>query len=83
MTDNLDNTNTADATNQAAAAQNPNETATDLTLQDLVAIKNIIDVASNRGAFRPNEMVAVGTVYAKLEKFLNAIQAQKGPVPNA
>lgn len=83
MTNNTDNTNTADTTTSAAPAPSPNETATDLTLQDLVAIKNIIDVASNRGAFRPNEMVAIGTVYAKLEKFLNAIQTQKGSTPNA
>lgn len=45
----------------------------DLTVQDLQALKNIIDVASSRGAFKPNEMVAVGSVYTKLETFLKAV----------
>ena len=45
----------------------------DLTIQDLVSLKNIIDVASSRGAFKPNEMVAVGQTYTKLEQFLNAV----------
>lgn len=54
----------------------PEETNPDLSLQDLVALKSIVDVASSRGAFKPNEMVAVGTIYAKLEKFLEAAQKQ-------
>jgi hypothetical protein len=49
------------------------ETA-DLSINDLAALKQIIDVASARGAFRPNEMVPVGTIYNKLEKFLDAAQ---------
>ena len=48
----------------------------ELTVADLTAIKQIIDVASQRGAFKPNEMVVVGTTYAKLETFLNAVAAQ-------
>ena len=40
-------------------------------------IKSIIDVASQRGAFKANEMQAVGTTYNKLEAFLNIIQAQQ------
>lgn len=67
------------------------ETSVDLTLNDLAAIRSIIDVASSRGAFKPNEMVAIGTVYSKLEKFLElalkqsqAAQAQQGQAaPNA
>lgn len=50
----------------------------DLTVQDLQAIKQIIDVASQRGAFRPNEMMAVGTTYNKLDAFLNAVAQQQG-----
>jgi hypothetical protein len=51
--------------------------STDLTVQDLNVIKSIIDVASQRGAFKANEMQAVGTTYNKLEAFLNIIQAQQ------
>lgn len=49
----------------------------ELTVQDLSALKQIIDVASQRGTFKPNEMVVVGTTYSKLEAFLNAVQAQQ------
>ena len=47
----------------------------ELNINDLAALKSIIDVASARGAFKPNEMVPVGTVYNKLEAFLTAAQA--------
>jgi hypothetical protein len=58
-------------TEQPAEAQaNP----VDLTVQDLSALKQIIDVASQRGAFKPNEMVTVGQTYSKLEAFLTAVQ---------
>tara|TARA_B110000503_G_scaffold68570_1_gene107050 strand:+ start:4932 stop:5168 length:237 start_codon:yes stop_codon:yes gene_type:complete len=49
----------------------------ELTVQDLGALKQIIDVASQRGAFKPNEMVVVGQTYAKLEAFLNAVKTQQ------
>lgn len=52
-------------------------TAAELTVQDLASIRQIIDVASQRGAFKPNEMVVVGTVYTKLEAFLAVVQAQQ------
>lgn len=60
------------AKDAAPAAQQP-----ELTVQDLTAIKAIIDVASQRGAFKPNEMVTVGQTYTRLENFLIAIQAQQ------
>lgn len=43
-----------------------------LTINDLVALKSIIDVASQRGAFKPNEMVAVGQTYNRLTAFLDS-----------
>jgi hypothetical protein len=61
------NTNTAPEANAA-------DESADFTVNDLSAIKSIIDVASARGAFKPNEMVPVGTIYNKLEKFLAAAQ---------
>ena len=39
--------------------------------------KTIIDVASSRGAFKPNEMMSVGQVYGKLEAFLSAVSQQQ------
>ena len=49
----------------------------ELTVQDLTAIKQIIDVASSRGAFRANEMAVVGQTYNKLEAFLGAVSASQ------
>jgi hypothetical protein len=54
----------------------------DLTVQDLQALKSIIDVASQRGAFKPNEMMTVGQTYNKLETFLAAV-AQQQPAQGA
>jgi hypothetical protein len=59
----------------------PAQQGPDLTVQDLQNLKSIIDVASQRGAFKPNEMVTVGQTYAKLEAFLDAVakaQPQQG-----
>jgi hypothetical protein len=59
---------------EAEAQQN---SEAELTVQDLNALKQIIDVASQRGAFRPNEMMTVGQIYTKLETFLNAVSNQQ------
>lgn len=48
----------------------------DLTIQDLATMKGIIDLASERNAFKPSEMAAVGIVYNKLEIFLKAVEEQ-------
>ena len=63
--------------NKTEAPATEQAPAPDLTVQDLTAMKSIIDVASTRGAFKPNEMTTVGTVYSKLEAFLNAVQAHQ------
>jgi hypothetical protein len=47
-----------------------------ITVTDLVTIKNIIDLASARGAFRAGEMKEIGEVYEKLTQFLEAVIAQ-------
>jgi hypothetical protein len=55
----------------------PAQESTDLSINDLNAMKVIIDIASSRGAFKPNEMVAVGQTYAKLTTFLDAVASQQ------
>ena len=47
-----------------------------LTLADLASIRSIIEAASQRGAFKANELTQVGAVYDKLSAFLQASQAQ-------
>ena len=51
----------------------PAQEGPDLNINDLNALKVIIDIASSRGAFKPSEMVAVGQTYAKLAAFLDVV----------
>ena len=50
--------------------------ANELTINDLNAMKVIIDIASSRGAFKPNEMTVVGQTYTKLSTFLESVAKQ-------
>ena len=47
-----------------------------ITIADLNTIKNIIDLASTRGAFRAAEMQEIGEIYNRLTQFLDAVIAQ-------
>lgn len=49
---------------------------TNITITDLIAIRNTINLAAERGAFKAEEMLEVGTVYTKLSNFLEAVVAQ-------
>ena len=45
-----------------------------LTLDDLSAVLSIVDVATQRGAFRPKEFTAIGKVYEKISNFLEQVK---------
>lgn len=49
------------------------QAAPELTITDLQNIRAIIDAASRRGAFGASEMAAIGSVFNKLDAFLNAV----------
>jgi len=49
---------------------------TNITVTDLIALRNIINLAAERGAFKAEEMLNVGTVYTKLSNFLEAVMEQ-------
>lgn len=70
MTENVENTQEQTTT----APEQP--TGPDLNIQDLSAMRSIIDVASSRGAFKPAEMMMVGQTYNKLVAFLDAVAKQ-------
>lgn len=55
--------------------QEPAQSPVALSIQDLQNIRRILDVASQRGAFKPEEFQAVGGVYAKLAGFVDAAVA--------
>lgn len=48
---------------------------TDLNINDLIAIRNILEVASQRGAFRAAELETVGKTFNKLNAFLENVAA--------
>jgi hypothetical protein len=48
----------------------------EITIADLNLLKDIVDLASTRGAFRAAEMKEIGEVYNKLTSFLDAVVAQ-------
>lgn len=60
-------------------------TTQEFNINDLVQLKNIVELASTRGAFRANELLTVGTTFTRLENFLAAVlnQAQAQPDENA
>jgi hypothetical protein len=69
---------TEELKNEAAPAQptapaEAPQASPDLNISDLVAIKNIIEVASQRGAFKAAELEAVGKTFNKLNTFLESV----------
>ncbi len=66
----------AAAVPEAAPQAAPAEESPDLTINDLSGLKSVIDVATQRGAFKASELEAVGKIYNRLDKFLAA--ATKG-----
>lgn len=47
-----------------------------LTINDLIALRGLIDTACQRGAFKANEMASVGSTYNKLDSFVTSIIEQ-------
>ena len=67
---------------EATATEEQQEvTAPTLGVNDLKLMANIIEVVSNRGAIKANEMQAVGMLYNNLMTFLVANGAVEVPQP--
>jgi hypothetical protein len=54
-------------------AETAGQAAPELTINDLHALKTIIDVATQRGAFKAGEMESVGKIYNRLSVFLESV----------
>jgi hypothetical protein len=52
------------------------ENITQITVKDLDSLRTIVDIATQRGAFRAAELSQIGAVYDKLTIFLDAVLAQ-------
>ena len=57
------------------------QSAPSLTLQDLVLVAQIIQIGSQRGTFRAEELADVGALYTKLIAFLQATGALTPATP--
>ena len=57
--------------------------APSLSIQDLVAVCKIMQIASQRGAIQVSEMSQVGPVYDRIVAFLEANGAVQRPAPAA
>jgi hypothetical protein len=62
----------------------PQQAPTGLTIQDLTLTLQVIQVASSRGAFKADELTAIGGLYDRIFKFLESTGAiTTTPAPNA
>lgn len=59
----------------------PQQTAPSLSLQDLITVAQIIQITTQRGAFRAEELENVGALYNKLVAFLEASGAIQRSAP--
>jgi len=50
--------------------------APQITLQELATLREAMNIAISRGTFKPEELVAVGTVFGSLDTFLKYVEAQ-------
>jgi hypothetical protein len=55
--------------------------APELNINDLIAMRNVIDVVTKRGAFQANELSSVGQLFDKLNTFLDAAQKAQPAAP--
>ena len=69
-------TGTVDAVTTGQAVPPAGQQPTGIQITDLQLIMNIIDLASQRGAFRANELTQVGSIADKLGAFLGQIAQQ-------
>jgi hypothetical protein len=70
----------SEKTETAAPEQAP---APSVSVNDLVNIYNIIDLASKRGAFQANELASVGAVANKVKTFVDHVQAAQQAAADA
>jgi hypothetical protein len=64
---------------QEAPISNEAQEVPGLGIVDLRVIKEVIDVASARGAFKADEFATIGDTYGRLASFLQTIDAANAP----
>jgi hypothetical protein len=67
MAEEIQNQETTETPSQEAAA------SPDLNISDLITLRSIVEIASQRGAFKATELEAVGKTFNKLNTFLESV----------
>ena len=78
--------NTAEVEEQVApesTAEEGQQVPESIGLNDLQLLAQIVDLATQRGAFRGNELSQVGGVYDKLSNFLGYVAEQQAQAQEA
>lgn len=60
-----------------------NQDQVGISVADLQGVLSIIDTVSQRGAFKANELMVVGTIYNKITTFVAAAASQSEQVVDA
>jgi len=68
----MENETQTNATVDNASQTENTKTVPDLSLNDLAAVRSIIEVAVSRGAFKAAELEPVGKAFNKLNAFLES-----------
>ena len=58
----------------AGATQQP-----ELSVNDLLQVRAVVELAVRRGSFQANELSTVGAIYDRLNNFLNAVAPPAPP----
>ena len=67
----------------ATQSQTPPPEQATISIQDLQTLLAAIDIAAQRGAFRPAEFTQVGATFERLALFINSVVPQQQPAPAA
>ena len=70
-----------DAPTEQPATVDPNAPAGigELNVNDMVMIKSMIELGTQRGAWRANELTTVGVLYQKVSAFVATLVPQQAP----
>ena len=71
------NVEAVDTGGDGATDQEQQNVPESIGLNELAVLAQIVDLATQRGAFRANELTQVGAVYDKLNTFLTFIKQQQ------
>lgn len=68
---------TQQATANGSAPAQQEQAGPDLNINDLVSLKSIVEIASQRGAFKANELEAVGKTFNRLNTFIESVSQRE------